>query len=180
MHAYAYTVINAATAIVLFFGGAACIAWSVNVKRYSGMPFDVNTTGVATQIAPMSLAFDYAYESAQRQRYASRWLPTFPFDNASTASLAVAYASSSPACSVLLNVPGMSGHQLSFGDGCGSLVSSVWFWPLLLATGIASMSVGGAHGLKVVHCCRESIARCRKLARRSPPSIATPHEGEQQ
>jgi hypothetical protein len=60
MHAYAYTVINAATAIVLFFGGAACIAWSVNVKRYSGMPFDVNTTGVATQIAPMSLAFDYA------------------------------------------------------------------------------------------------------------------------
>ena len=179
MNDYAYTVINAATAIVLFFGGAASIAWSVNVKRYTVMSFDVNTSGVATRIAPMSLAFDYAYESAQRQRYASRWLPTFPFDNASTASLSVAYASAAPACSVLLNVPGMPAQQQGFANGCGSVVSSAWFWPLLLATGIASMTVGGAHAFKVVHCCRDSIARCRKLARGSPPSISTPHEAEQ-
>ncbi len=137
---------SAATALVLCLGGAACIVWSVNVKIHDRVLYDVSTTGVATKIAPLSLAFEYAYFFSTEAVRVGTWLPTRPFTNA---SLVVTYASARPDCSLVSNVPGQAAN-LGF---CGPMTSSPWFWPLLMTVGIATMSAGSLAGFAVARVC---------------------------
>jgi hypothetical protein len=141
-----FVVANAITATVLFLGGAACIVWSINVKTYHGMSYDATTRGVVTRIAPLAFSFEYAYAAGNATRatpdYSGTWLTVSPFENT---SLAIAYASAHPECSLVANVPGAQ----TFGF-CGPLMSVPWFWPLLMTVGIATMSIGSLLGFVVV------------------------------
>ena len=136
---------HAFTAIVLFFGGAASIVWSVHVKKYDAITYDVNTTGIVTSIAPLALSFVYSYFADKPHE--NTWLTVSPFIN-SNETLQVTFASKKPDCSIVTNIPG---SQLYDMCGAASIVAATWFWPMLLIIGIIAMTAGSVFGFRVVH-----------------------------
>ena len=122
---------NASIVMILFFGGAASIIWSINIRKYDILTYDVNTTGLVTFISPLALAFTYSY-SHERIEYFGTWLPTNPFVN--TTTIVVTYASAIPRCSLVPMVPGLQEY-----DTCGPIMGSPWFWPMLMTFGMISM-----------------------------------------
>lgn len=138
-------IFHALTAVVLFFGGATSIVWSVHVKKYDAITYNVNTTGIVTSIAPLALSFVYSY-FVEKQQYENTWLPSSPFVN-TTQSIQVTYASMKPECSIIQEIPG---SQLYGICGAASIVSATWFWPLLLIIGILAMTTGSMFGFNVL------------------------------
>ena len=136
---------NAFVALILLLGGAACVITSVNLKNHETIMYDVNTTGTATQISPIALAFEYSY-SFDSHQYSDTWLPIKKYSN--TTPVIVMCASRRPNCNYILNIPGyqLYGTRSFF---CGSIISSTWFWPLLMSTGIVSMTFGCVFGFVV-------------------------------
>ena len=137
MHSHTkFIVINSLVAFTLFFGGVACIVWSVNIKKHDLLVYDVITTGTVTTISPLALSFDYVF-LYNGNPYTNTWLPTRPFVN-STRALVISCVSTRPDCNTVLNVPG----QTFMYGFCGPIILSAWFWPILMSTGIVLMTVG--------------------------------------
>ena len=136
-------------ALVVFFGGAGCIVLSVNLKStYGSVRYDASANGTVTYIPPLATSFEYAYSDGSSREHEGVWICTSgsKFSNANASLLQIAYATSSPGCSRVLNVDGESGVS-----SCGFLVSaSAWFWPILLVVGICSMSIGSVLGARAV------------------------------
>ena len=130
-------------AIILFLGGAACIVWSVNIKDYKLIVYNVNTTGTIISFAPLNFSFIYSYFD-QEDQYKGMWLVSKP-NVPSGAVIELAYAKEYPECSILLEIPG---SQLY--DSCGPIIGNKWFWPILMTCGILTMTVGGVFGFHMI------------------------------
>lgn len=130
----------------MFFGGAALIVYSVNLKNKSVIyEYDRNCSGVAFYIPRLALEFDYMYQDHNGMFYKSKWLPSEPFINT---SLLVNYASNKPECSFIENVPGTA--TVADAISCINVGMVNWLSPLVLTIGVLTMTIGATIGARIV------------------------------
>ena len=162
---------SAAVGVVTFVAGGTCIFLSVNMQNTmqntmqnnmqknnntyitNGTSSDASYTrsvpGIATNIAPLRMFFNYAYNTTTQpaSTYVGSWIPFAVFEN--TTSLTIAYDPNSPQCSVVSNIPGSA-----YDNPCDTGVWSwraPWTWQVLMVAGIMLMVGGSWTGMRVMH-----------------------------
>ena len=133
--------------IFFIFGGSALVAISLQLKVDQILMYNTLAFGNMTYIANQGLGkclYQYKY-IVDTSIYTGLWVMLC--DALNTRVVNVTFILHEPSCSTLID---LEGTQFNASSLCGSILRSVWFWPLLYSIGVVMIVAGSIQAVSSI------------------------------